>query len=172
MVKNQIIALATEVIEGRLSGLDYRAKQESLFRLLSDDNQQSDVNGFALHIDSAPTYSFDDQELMASDNLTRDQVTNELRINFIREHLKSELENPSEDTPSRHSLTLRLSDDSNLFICALVHIAGHEAVTSWWGVYGSLEEFNEELFHAGYVTSDTDCDLVSDEQLLALWWEG
>ena len=169
MIKTQIIELATEVIEGRLAGLDYLAKQESLFTLLSDGNHQSDVNGFALHIDSAPTYSFDDEELMASEDLTRDQVTNERRINFIREHLKNELENPSADTPSRHSLTLRLSDDSNLFICALVHIYGHEEETSWWGVYRSLEEFNKELFHTGYVTSDADCDLVSDEQLLALW---
>ncbi len=161
--------MAAEIIESIKQG---GYSEESFVKLcneLEGEEPPDSFERFAIWVEGAATFAWCDSELVAHLDCSPQEVTDELRVSFMRERLLSELESPTEDTPSLHWEEVRLPSDDVLYCCALVHIEGYSPVISWYGAFNSLSNFYGNLVQDGYVTCETDVKALGSEWLLSYW---
>lgn len=86
---------------------------------------------------------------------------------WLREHLKSELLGPREDSPSFTQWVLDVGS-VGFVICVLVIIEGHEPVAIDYFAVSEAKEIIGGLRARSYLVSDSDVDALTDEELIAL----
>ena len=133
-----------------------------------EGNGELNCDGFVLDIETvADTYFYDSEMKGMIDEDV--EINDSSRLEFMRDRLKSRLEDPIEDSPSISSHDFKIDKDRTLHLCGLVTINGHSPVVNWMTPCRTREENWARIQEMGLVDSDEEIDSIPDSKLFELW---
>lgn len=163
------IQLAAVVASELEAGSHSEGSFESLCKEIEGEVPPDKFDRFPVSVEDVASACFCDSELAAILEIEPEKISDEQRLQHMRELLEERIENLMGDEPSAHWEEIPVSPDNSLYCCALVYLEGYTPVTSWWGAYLSLDEFYKSLSESGYVTCQQDIAALSDEFLMMHW---
>ena len=105
------------------------------------------------------------------DHLGDEEATSDLeKIDYFRGLLKDQLRSPAEDTPSFFNWVID-TESGPFVICVLVVITGYESSCVDYFALKNDSEVPQQLRLRGYLSSESDIDALTDEQLRSFWDE-
>lgn len=115
-----------------------------------------------------------DAELVLSEGIALGELTDDVRVSFLRERLHELLDGTTDDAeqyPMVCLIRIRGSCGLRAALCYLLTGGGygHDPIIEWVGVYRTVRECRTELRHRGLFTQPQDVDEVKDEDLLKMW---
>jgi hypothetical protein len=171
-LSDKATALADEVAAGIRDGGYAPESFDALCSEIETDEPPASFELFAVSVDDVAQWRFNDSELCEHFDIDKQQTTEQLKLQYMRELLIAAIESPNENTSSAHWEEITLTSNAPLFCCALVHIERYEPITCWYGAYLSLDDFYIDLRLADFVLREPDVVSLSDERLLTYWTDG
>ena len=134
-----------------------------------EDNGELVCDGFVVNIEEVASYSFNDEELLDSLEDTCDDISDAMRISYMREKLESKLEGWETEDSSLSVHEFNIAGDCRLVLLGLVTIDGYSPVVQWLRPVKNPTTSQEHLNDIGIITSIEDLNAISDTHLLSLW---
>ena len=163
-----ILEAAKHVYEHLDDAVDISTELE-LLQSNIEDNGELDCDGFVISIDNVASTFFYDSEIADWMDVPTHEIDDDARLKYMRETLKSALEEPSDNDQSFSINRVELDQDRSLFLCGLVSFVGHGFAVDWLKPSLSLASVNAKLTVDGFVTDIDDINALSDSALLSLW---
>ena len=122
-------------------------------------------NGFDFSIISS---DFNDNFLSSEEDLDKEKITDEERVNFANNIIN----NYAEDSTNLLTVMVVSIQNSNNEMAILGQIQYQENMcgrASWWGVYKNSDAFSEDLERSGWFMSVGDIDALTKSDILKHW---
>ena len=163
-----ILKAAKHVYDHLDDDVDISAELE-LLQSNIEDNGELVCDGFVVNVEEVASYSFNDEELLDSLEDTCDDISDAMRISYMRKKLESKLEGWETEDSSLSVHELNIAGDCRLVLLGLVTIDGYSPVVQWLRPIKKPTTAQEHLNDIGIITSIEDLNAISDTQLLNLW---
>lgn len=141
----------------------------SLLQSNIEDNGELNCDGFVVNLEEVASYYFNDEELLDSLEDSGDDISDAMRIVYMREKLEVKLEGWETEDSSLSVHEFDIAGGCRLVLLGLVTIDGYSPVVHWLQPIKRPITVNENLNKIGFITSIKDLNAISDTQLLSLW---
>lgn len=163
-----ILKAAKHVYDHLDDGVDISVEL-ALLQSNIEDNGKLNCDGFVVNVEEVASYSFNDEDLFDSLEETSVDISDAMRIVYMREKLEAKLEGWETEDSSLSVHEFNIVGDCRLVLLGLVTIDGYSPVVHWLQPIKRPITEKENLNKIGFITSIEDLNAISDAQLLSLW---
>ena len=138
------------------------------YDLLQEVCEEDSPNCASFVIDlSLVSVRFSDSEMTDSEGISESQIDDTARIKYMREKLKTSLDDWSEEHPSLSIHEFHIDANVTLFFCGVVD--GYTSEIKWLPPSRSIEEVHEKTAALGFLSDNEEIEALTDSGLLSLW---
>ena len=159
-----ILEAAKHVYEHLDDDVDISVEYDLLQEICEEDSPN--CASFVIDLSLVST-RFSDSEMADSEGISESQIDDAARIRYMREKLKTSLDDWSEPHPSLSIHEFKIDANEILFFCGVVEAYSLEI--EWLPPSRSLEDLYMKTATLGLLSNNEDLEALSDSDLLALW---
>lgn len=169
----ELIELLDEAIKCVYSNQELPANIAELYEWFEDDglDHMLEVEAtlpFALSLGDV-LLSFADDEVADDNEVSVNEVTNQMRIAYARREIQEALDSFGY-MRSVYCAEVKGSSDKVAFLACTAEEQGQSGMgISWWGLYKSQDDFINDVKNSNWLVFDTDIESITDQQILELW---
>lgn len=159
-----ILKVAKYVYDHIDDDVDTSAESGLLIAICEEDSPN--VTDFVIDL-SLISMEFNDEGLVGNEGILESAIDDTVRINYMRDKLKTSLDDWSEEHPFLSIHEFKIDAHETLIFCGVVD--GYSSEIEWLPPSRSIEELYKKTAALGFFSDNKELEALSDLDLLALW---